>query len=194
MSQFQSLRNHFLIAMPHLEDSNFSGTVTYICEHNKDGALGIVINKTLSQLPVAELFAQLELPNPNSGLAESEEIVPAIMEGGPVHHERGFIIHTGSPDDWESSMKVTDELALTTSVDILDAIANRQGPEQFLIALGCAGWEGGQLEKELQDNTWLTCPATLPVLFDAEPEQKLQAAGGLLGIDINLMSSQAGHA
>ena len=194
MSQFQSLRNHFLIAMPHLEDPNFAGSVTYICEHNKDGALGIVINKTLSQLPVAELFAQLELPNPNSGLAESEEVVPAIMEGGPVHHERGFIIHTGSSDGWDSSMQVTDELALTTSVDILEAIANRQGPEQFLIALGCAGWEGGQLEKELQDNAWLTCPATLPVLFEAEPEQKLQAAAGLLGVDINLISSQAGHA
>ena len=194
MSQFHSLRNHFLIAMPHLEDPNFSGTVTYICEHNRDGALGIVINKKLAQLPVAELFAQLELPNPNSGLTESEEIVPAIMEGGPVHHERGFIIHTGSAAPWDSSMQVTDELALTTSVDILAAIANRQGPEQFLIALGCAGWDAGQLEKELQDNTWLTCQATLPVLFEANIEQKLQAAAGLLGIDINLMSSQAGHA
>ncbi|WP_028303665.1 YqgE/AlgH family protein [Oceanospirillum maris] len=194
MSQFQSLRNHFLIAMPHLEDTHFSGTVTYICEHNKEGALGIVINKTLAQLPVSELFAQLELPNPNSGLSESEEIVPAIFEGGPVHHERGFIIHTGGSEKWESSMQVSDELALTTSVDILDAIANLQGPKQFLIALGCAGWEGGQLERELQENAWLTCPATLPVLFEAEPEQKLQAAAGLLGVDINLISSQAGHA
>lgn len=194
MSDFQSLRNHFLIAMPHMEDSNFSGTVTYICEHNAEGALGIVVNKTLDQLPVAELFAQLELPNPNSGLAESEELVPAIFEGGPVHHERGFIIHTGTADEWESSMQITDELALTTSVDILELIANRQGPEKFLVALGCAGWSAGQLEKELQENTWLTCPATLPVLFDATAEQKLQAAAGLLGVDINLISSQAGHA
>jgi len=193
MSQFQSLRNHFLIAMPHLEDSNFSGTVTYICEHNEDGALGIVINKPLEQLEVAELFAQLELPNPNSGLSEYEEVVSHIYEGGPVHHERGFIVHTGSAN-WDSSLQVSDELSLTTSVDILDAIANRRGPKQFLIALGCAGWEGGQLEKELQENTWLTCPANSAVLFDSPVEGKLQAAAGLLGIDINLLSSQAGHA
>ncbi len=193
MSQFQSLRNHFLIAMPHLEDSNFSGTVTYICEHNEDGALGIVINKPLEQLEVAELFAQLELPNPNSGLSEYEEVVSHIYEGGPVHHERGFIVHTGSAN-WDSSLQVSDELSLTTSVDILDAIANRRGPQQFLIALGCAGWEGGQLEKELQENTWLTCPANSTVLFDSPVEGKLQAAAGLLGIDINLLSSQAGHA
>ena len=193
MSQFQSLRNHFLIAMPHLEDSNFSGTVTYICEHNEDGALGIVINKPLEQLEVAELFAQLELPNPNSGLSEYEEVVSHIYEGGPVHHERGFIVHTGSAN-WDSSLQVSDELSLTTSVDILDAIANRRGPQQFLIALGCAGWEGGQLEKELQENTWLTCPANNAVLFDSPDEGKLQAAAGLLGIDINLLSSQAGHA
>lgn len=193
MSQFQSLRNHFLIAMPHLEDSNFSGTVTYICEHNEDGALGIVINKPLEQLEVAELFAQLELPNPNSGLSEYEEVVSHIYEGGPVHHERGFIVHTGSAN-WDSSLQVSDELSLTTSVDILDAIANRRGPQQFLIALGCAGWEGGQLEKELQENTWLTCPANSAVLFDSPDEGKLQAAAGLLGIDINLLSSQAGHA
>ncbi|WP_028302534.1 YqgE/AlgH family protein [Oceanospirillum beijerinckii] len=193
MSQFQSLRNHFLIAMPHLEDSNFSGTVTYICEHNEDGALGIVINKPLEQLEVAELFAQLELPNPNSGLSEYEEVVSHIYEGGPVHHERGFIVHTGGAD-WDSSLQVSDELSLTTSVDILDAIANRRGPQQFLIALGCAGWEGGQLEKELQENTWLTCPANSAVLFDSPYEGKLQAAAGLLGIDINLLSSQAGHA
>ena len=193
MSQFQSLRNHFLIAMPHLEDSNFSGTVTYICEHNEDGALGIVINKPLEQLEVAELFAQLELPNPNSGLSEYEEVVSHIYEGGPVHHERGFIVHTGSAN-WDSSLQVSDELSLTTSVDILDAIANRRGPQQFLIALGCAGWEGGQLEKELQENTWLTCPANNAVLFDSPDEGKLQAAAGLLGIDINLLSSQARHA
>lgn len=91
-------------------------------------------------------------------------------------------------------MQITDELALTTSVDILELIANRQGPEKFLVALGRAGWSAGQLEKELQENTWLTCPATLPVLFDATAEQKLQAAAGLLGVDINLISSQAGHA
>jgi len=193
MSQFQSFRNHFLIAMPHLEDSNFSGTVTYICEHNEEGALGVVINKPLEQLQVAELFAQLELPNPNSGLTEAEELVSHIYEGGPVHHERGFIIHTGGAN-WDSSLQVSDELSLTTSVDVLDAIANRQGPEQILIALGCAGWDAGQLEKELQENTWLTCVANQEVLFDTPDENKLQAAAGLLGIDINLLSGEAGHA
>lgn len=193
MSDFQSLRNHFLIAMPHLEDSDFSGTVTYICEHNEDGALGIVINKPLEQLAVTELFAQLDLPNPNSGLGEGEEIVSHIYEGGPVHQERGFILHSGQ-GDWDSSIQVTDEVALTTSVDVLDAIANRQGPEHVLIALGCAGWEGGQLERELQENTWLTCEADLSVIFQSESSQRLQAAAGILGIDINLLSSQAGHA
>lgn len=193
MSHFQSFRNHFLIAMPHLEDPNFSGTVTYICEHNTEGALGIVINKPLNQLPVAELFAQLELPNPNSGLAEAEMLVPQILEGGPVHHERGFIVHTGAAR-WDSSLQVTPEVALTTSVDILEAIANRQGPEQFLIALGCAGWDAGQLEKELQDNTWLTCPANLAVLFDTPVTEQLHAAAGLLGVDLTLLTSQAGHA
>ncbi|MBB1486695.1 YqgE/AlgH family protein [Oceanospirillum sediminis] len=193
MSNFQSLRNHFLIAMPHLEDSDFSGTVTYICEHNEDGALGIVINKPLEQLAVPELFAQLDLPNPNSGLSEGHELVEHIYEGGPVHHERGFILHTGQAS-WDSSIQVSDEVALTTSVDVLEAIANRRGPQHTLIALGCAGWEGGQLEREIQENTWLTCEASLAVIFQAENSQRLQAAAGLLGIDINLLSSQAGHA
>jgi putative transcriptional regulator len=182
-----TLRDRFLIAMPDLADDNFFHTVTYICEHNPDGAMGIVINRP-SELSLGELFAQLgfELGDPTLG-----EL--AVYHGGPVQTEQGFILH--SPlGDWEATMAINDEVGLTASRDILEAIAQGTGPERFIVALGYAGWGAGQLEQELLDNTWLSAPASNTILFDTPTDQRWTEAAALLGVDLTLLSHDAGHA
>lgn len=182
-----TLRDHFLLAMPQLEDPHFSGTLTYLCEQNAQGALGLIVNKPLT-LTFGELLKQMQLP------AQKERYQHhPIYRGGPVHGDRGFVLHTGRRD-WKASLPVSETLSLTTSLDILEALAAGEGPEQFLIALGCAGWEAGQLERELLENTWLTCPASSEVLYKLPAEQRLGAAAASLGINLDLMSGQAGHA
>ncbi len=187
MVEETNLTNHFIIAMPNLEDGNFSHSVTYICEHDKNGALGITINRP-SEISLSEIFTQLRLqPVSNQVLDQT------ILSGGPVQIDRGFILH--SPVGmWESSLKVTDRIAITTSQDIMQAIANNEGPEKSLIALGYAGWGPGQLEYELSENAWLSCPANEEILFNTPFEKRWQAAALLLGIDLQLLSSQTGHA
>lgn len=187
MSQFASLANHFLIAMPAMADPHFSHTVTYICEHNDEGAMGIIINR---QLPITlgEVLDQMQI-NPSSRLDTSAP----IHEGGPVRRESGFVIHT-PVGAWENSLSITDDIALTTSLDILSAIAYREGPRRYLIALGYAGWGAGQLEQEMAQNAWLSGPADEAILFDLPLEQRWQAAAALLGVDLNLLSSEVGHA
>ncbi len=182
-----SLRNHFLIAMPALEDPNFFHTVTYICEHNAEGALGIIINRP-TDITLGDMLAQLSItPEPQINDTVS------VFEGGPVEPEHGFLIH--SPlGQWNASLPVTEQIALTTSKDILEAIAKGAGPEHFLVALGYAGWGPGQLEEEMADNAWLSGPATSEILFNTEPERRWQAAAALLGIDLSLLSSESGHA
>ncbi|MDX1453478.1 MAG: YqgE/AlgH family protein, partial [Oleiphilaceae bacterium] len=154
--QAPNLQNHFLIAMPQLLDPNFSGTITYLCEHNEHGAMGIVINRP-TELSLQDILEQLEIP-----LKSDDQILYA---GGPVQLERGFVLHTDQRE-WQSSMNITPQIRLTSSKDILSAIANGEGPEQFLIALGYAGWGAGQLEQELADNAWLTCRANQEVMFN----------------------------
>jgi len=181
------LANHFLIAMPSLEDGHFSQSVTFICEHDDNGALGIVINQP-SNVDLPEILHQLNIsPDniPNSPIT--------ILNGGPVQVDRGFILHTPI-GQWDSSLKVTDHIAVTTSKDIMQAIANNEGPENSLITLGYAGWGPGQLEYELSENAWLSCPATEEILFHTPINQRWKAAAMLLGIDLQLLSSQAGHA
>jgi putative transcriptional regulator len=181
------LRDHFLLAMPGLSEGLFSHSITYICEHGESGAMGIVINQPLD-LSVAEIFEHLQI-TANNDFSE----IP-VMAGGPVQIDHGFVLHRDKSIDWEASLKVTEEITLTTSRDILRAIAKDKGPSEHLIALGYAGWSAGQLEHELAENSWLTLPANSDVIFSTPADQRLGAAAALLGIDMNLISANAGHA
>ncbi len=187
MNPASCLRNHFLIAMPALADPNFSHTVTYICEHNEDGAMGVVINR-LMDISLAEVLEQMDI-QPSPGIDTSA----AIHEGGPVHPEQGFVIHS-PPGSWQSSLHISDDVALSASRDILTAIAHGEGPEHYFIALGYAGWGPGQLEQELAQNTWLSGPASPTILFELPLEDRWAAAAALIGVDVNLISSEFGHA
>ncbi|MBA6413556.1 YqgE/AlgH family protein [Parahaliea sp. F7430] len=181
------LRDHFLLAMPSLSEGIFSQSITYICEHGESGAMGIVINQPL-ELSVAEIFEHLQID------AESDFSSLPVMAGGPVQVDHGFVLHRDPATVWEASIKVTDSITLSTSRDILRAIAMQEGPRDYLIALGYAGWSAGQLEQELAENAWLTLPADSEIIFSTPHEQRLHAAAAQLGIDMNLISAQAGHA
>lgn len=181
-----SLRDHFLISTPALSEGFFTRSVTYICEHGESGAMGIVINHPL-EVELPEIIEHLELS------MQQTPADPVVLAGGPVQVDHGFVVHQG-PDRWESSMHVGRDVLLTTSRDILAAIAAGVGPSHYLVALGYAGWEAGQLEEELTQNCWLTVAADNDILFNTAVEHRLSAAGRKLGIDIDLMSSQAGHA
>ncbi|AKE53058.1 YqgE/AlgH family protein [Kangiella geojedonensis] len=187
MESIQSLSDHLLIAMPTLEDSFFSRSVTYICEHSEEGALGIMLSQPL-EATYHELFDHLKISSTNQ-----EVLDYSLLAGGPVDKERGFILH--SPlGSWESSMTISDEIALSTSEDILAAIANREGPEEAVIALGYSGWDKGQLEKEIEDNSWLIVPANKDIIFHTTPQQRWQKATKLLGIDWTQLTEHSGHA
>ncbi|MEP6389626.1 MAG: YqgE/AlgH family protein [Halioglobus sp.] len=181
------LRDHFLLAMPSLTEGIFSHSITYICEHGESGAMGIVINQPLD-LTVAEIFEHLKI---KGGAGFEKE---PVMAGGPVQIDHGFVLHKDCSTKWEASIHVTDEITLTTSRDVLRAIAAGEGPKNNLIALGYAGWTAGQLEEELAQNSWLTLPADSDIIFSIPHEQRLGAAAAALGIDMNLISGQAGHA
>ncbi|MDR5903857.1 YqgE/AlgH family protein [Franzmannia qiaohouensis] len=183
----QSLKHHFLLAMPHLDDANFAGSLSYLCDHDDNGTMGVIVNRPLD-LTLDALFEQLDLGGDDSPHRDAP-----VYYGGPVHKDRGFILHRGSATPWDSSIQVAEDIALTTSMDMLQALASGHGPEQFLVCLGCAGWEAGQLEGELKENAWLTVEGSAQILFETPPEQRLQAAAGSLGVDLNLMSREAGH-
>jgi putative transcriptional regulator len=187
MDDTSNLTGQLLIAMPAMLDPNFHRTVTYICEHSDQGALGIVINRPMD-MEMGEVFAQLSLTNPDPSVASTP-----ILQGGPVELQRGFVIHQ-SPEDWDSTVAVADNIFVTTSQDILGAIADGNGPEHALLALGYAGWGAGQLEDELVANSWLSVPATPEIIFEAPFEERWQKAATLLGVDIVTLSSEAGHA
>ncbi|MCB1843053.1 MAG: YqgE/AlgH family protein [Halioglobus sp.] len=182
-----SLRDHFLLAMPCLSEGIFSHSITYICEHGESGAMGIIVNQSLD-LSVMEIFEHLQIKTRRDFSAEP------VMAGGPVQMDHGFVLHRNCRKVWEASLKVTDEVTLTTSRDILRAIANDEGPQDRLIALGYAGWAAGQLEQELAENSWLTLPGDSDIIFSTPADQRLSAAAAMLGIDMNLISNQAGHA
>ncbi len=182
-----TLQGHFLISMPHMDDRNFDHTVTYICDHNENGAMGIVVNRPL-EMPLSELFEHLELAN-----AANFSDIP-VYSGGPVQNDRGFILHSPVEQQFASSLHINSTLTLTTSVDILETIANDAGPENYLVALGYAGWGSGQLEQELSDNVWLSCPADSDILFAIPAAERLQAAAAILGVNLDLLTSQSGHA
>jgi putative transcriptional regulator len=181
------LNNQFLIAMPGMDDPNFAQTVTLVCEHSERGALGIIINRPLT-MDLGEVFEQLGLDASQSHVSRQN-----VLLGGPVQTDRGFVLHSPGAG-FESTLLVSDKLHLTTSRDILDALASGQGPERAIVALGYAGWEAGQLEDEMARNAWLTVPVDENLLFDVPAEDRWQAAGRLLGINLLHLSSDAGHA
>ena len=186
MSMNANLTNHFLIAMPGLQDPNFFRTVTYICEHNDQGAMGIVINRPMN-IHLGQILEQMEIP------LQTPMTDQPIFIGGPVQVDRGFVLHP-SAHRWESTLEITPEISVTTSRDILEAIGANTGPRQSLIALGYAGWSSNQLENELAANAWLSGPADMDIIFQRPPEERWQAAAQILGVDLNLLSSDAGHA
>lgn len=181
-----NLTHHFLIAMPALADSVFSRTLTYICEHTEQGALGLVINRP-TDLTLTNLFKQLGIPQSDLLM----ETTPVLF-GGPVQLECGFVLHH-PVGKWQSTLTVNKDVGLTTSIDILKAIANADGPDRALIAMGYAGWAAGQIEYELTQNSWLTVPASSDVIFDLSTEERLPAALRLLGVDYANLSNEIGH-
>ena len=180
-----NLTNHFLIAMPNMVDPNFSGSLTYICDHSDQGALGVVVNRP-TDLQLSVLFDQIGLSLPDS----MEQIV---YFGGPVQTERGFVLHTAK-GPYNSTLAINNAVNLTTSKDVLEAVSQGEGPAKFMVSLGYAGWSAGQLESELAQNAWLSVAAQPEVIFDLPPEERLPAAMKLLGIDLTHLSDEAGHA
>jgi len=188
METLESLQNHFLIAMPTMDDPFFARSVTYICEHNKDGAMGLVINQPV-ELSVEDLLTKLEIVVPDN----NPSLQRPVYSGGPLAQDRGFVLH--SPDhDWRSSIKLSDELSITTSKDILEAMGKGFPPEKFLMTLGYAGWDAGQLEEELASNSWLTIPADPDILFNTPSKERWQKAVAKLGIDLWQLGPDIGHA
>jgi len=181
------LEQQFLIAMPGMEDPNFSRGVTLLCQHNDEGALGITINRP-SDFTIQDVLHQVGIGAVRKNLTQ----VP-VFEGGPVHPERGFILHNGSAQ-WDSSLRVGPGITVTTSRDILEAIAAGQGPEKYLFALGYAGWGAGQLEQEIRDNAWLNVMASADIVFDLPPERRWGQAVASLGIHVDRLQPAGGHA
>lgn len=182
-----SLKGHLLLAMPSLQDPNFTQTVTCISEHNQGGALGIVVNRVHPSLSGKDIFEELKIPyTPEAGQA-------SIHLGGPVHVGEIFILH-GPPFGWQGCLVFTSELGLSTSRDALESIAMGRGPKDFIIAVGCAGWGANQLESEIMQNAWLTCPVIHEILFHTPVDARWEEAMSRMGIDPVLLSDDAGHA
>lgn len=173
--------------MPGMVDPNFNSTVTLVCEHNDEGALGIVINRP-STLDLGGLFQQLSVDDADEKVASTP-----VLDGGPVARERGFVLHTPS-GEFESTVTVSKDIQLTLSRDVIDSLAAGTGPDRSVVALGYAGWDAGQLEQEMLHNTWLTVPATPELIFDVPFEERWASAAESMGIDISKLSPHAGHA
>ena len=182
------LENNLLIAMPSVKDPNFDGTVTYVCKHDEKGAMGIIINRPL-KMRVSEIFNQLSFDTVDNKQAEQ-----LVLGGGPIQQEMGFVLHQ-SNESYDKTLNPSDlEIKVTISQDILSSMAQGKGPQTSLVALGYAGWDPGQLETELSENTWLSVPANPVILFDTPFDKRREAASALLGIKISQLSAYAGHA
>ena len=187
MSESSPLTNQLLIAMPALRDPNFARGVTFLCQHGEGGAMGLMINR-LSEYRLGDVLAQMDMHS------ELIEVVDApVLIGGPVQPERGFVLH-GPGGEWESSFHISEHISVTTSRDILLAMAAGEGPLHAVVALGYSGWSPGQLEQELYDNHWLTAPACERLLFETPLEDRWKAAAGLVGVDMAQLTSYAGRA
>lgn len=187
MQPTTSLSNHFLIAMPAMRDPGFRRGVAFVCQHGEDGAMGLLINR-LSEYRLGDVLAQMNLKSELSQVSDAP-----VLIGGPVQPERGFVLH--SPHgEWESSFKISDQICVTTSRDVLAAIAAGEGPSDALIALGYSGWSAGQIDTELRENAWLTTAADKDIIFRTPLEHRWQAAAALVGVDIANLTDYAGHA
>jgi putative transcriptional regulator len=184
---FPSLKGHFLMAMPGMADPNFQQTVTCISEHTSEGAVGIVVNRVFDGLSAQQIFDELEIES-NSAAGE----IP-VHYGGPVHGNELFVLH-GAPFEGDGLLRINEGLALNNSRQVIEAIAMGNGPSQFLIALGCAGWGAGQLEWEMKENAWLFLPCVLDIIFEMPIENRWESAINQLGIDPDLLSGTAGNA
>jgi len=181
------LTHHFLIAMPSMADPYFARSLTYICEHNDKGALGLVVNRPID-MTLQALFERLSLSFADAAMSDAP-----IYFGGPVQTDRGFVLHA-PVGNWQSTLPVRDALGLTTSKDILEAVGRGEGPKRMLVTLGYAGWSPGQLEQELSQNAWLTVEAKDAIIFDIPAEDRLPKAMELLGFDYARLQDEAGHA
>ena len=188
MDATRFLANHFLIAVPAMEDPNFSRGVTLVCQHTAEGAMGLLVNR-LSEYLLGDVLDQMKIRTDIAHLATAP-----VLVGGPVQPERGFVLHTPGGETWDSTYAISSSLSLTTSRDVLEAMARGEGPAQSVVALGYAGWGEGQLEAELQDNTWLAVGVDSSILFSTPLEQRWAAAAQLMGVDMTLMTDYAGHA
>lgn len=182
-----SLENQLLIAMPSLDDSFFNKTVTYICEHNAEGAMGLIINLPID-VSLNELLTQID-----EDKVESPELDQQVLTGGPVSQDRGFVLHS-TQSGWNSSLALNDEVMITTSKDILLALGTEEAPEKYMVTLGYAGWGPGQLEEEIKENSWLITPADGDIIFNTPIEQRWKKATTMLGIDLAHLSNEIGHA
>ena len=189
MSDSGYLTNQLLIAMPAMGDPNFSQTVALICDHSAQGALGLILNKPLP-MRMGEIFEQLEI---QIEIEEGALIERQVLRGGPMQTDRGFVVHPAC-GEWDSTLKVSDSIHVTTSRDILAAMARGKGPEEAVVALGYAGWDGGQLEDEIRANAWLSAPVEAGIIFDLPFESRWHAAARLLGVDLSRISSISGNA
>jgi len=182
-----SLKGQLLVAMPQLLDPHFHLTVTYLCVHNADGAFGLVVNREIARARADAVFKELSID------AEPAARDLPLYYGGPVHPGHLFMLH-GPPLDWDSTLKVSDSVAMTSSPDLLEAVARGEGPESIMLILGCAGWGPGQLDNEILENSWLTCPATHDLVFQTPVESRWEMAAKSMGIDPRLLSDTPGHA
>ena len=182
-----NLTNHFLIAMPAMVDPFFNRSLIYVCEHNERGALGVIVNRPID-MKLSSLFEKIDIPLEHQTFAD----LPVYF-GGPVQTDRGFVLHRPI-GDWQSTLKVSDEVGLSSSRDVLSAVATQGEPRDLIVTLGYAGWEGGKLEKEFADNAWLSVPADVQLLFGMPPEDRLGGALQKLGISFSQLADVAGHA
>ncbi|KJG20792.1 hypothetical protein UB37_12990 [Photobacterium iliopiscarium] len=186
-----NLTNYFLVAMPTMEDPNFKHSVIYVCEHNDEGAMGIIINQPI-EISIVDMLDQIDIER-TQPLINPISIEAPVLNGGPVAEDRGFVLHTIQAD-YSSSTTITPQLAVTTPLDILAQLGTQQAPQQFIVALGYAGWDVGQLEQELANNNWLTIEADSDIIFSTPIDQRWQQALAKLGITPANLSSDIGHA
>jgi putative transcriptional regulator len=181
-----SLVDHFLIAMPQLQDSYFANTIIYMWRHSEEGALGLVLNLPI-RMNLTEIFTQLGMEDLRPNTASQ-----IVLSGGPVETEKGFVLHDGSTR-WPSSLAVTQQLTITTSRDILADISRGEGPANYLVALGCSGWNAGQLEQELKANSWLACPASKDIIFSSNFSAKPEMAVATMGFSLAQLTTDVGY-
>ncbi|MCP4956453.1 YqgE/AlgH family protein [Photobacterium aquimaris] len=186
-----NLTNHFLVAMPTMEDPNFKHSVIYVCEHNDEGAMGIIINQPI-EISIADMLEQIDIER-TLPLVDPLSLEYPVLNGGPVAEDRGFVLHTLQAG-YDSTITITPQLAVTTSLDILAQLGTQQAPQKFIVALGYAGWDEGQLEQELADNNWLTIEANNTIIFSTPIDQRWQQAIAILGVSPANLSSDIGHA